>query len=93
MYTQQINLLTHSLRLAKKVERGEIKKFYEGDSTLFLVNQREQTSTQVRLDLINAQISLQQVKDMVQFFSSTERQRIFHTPKSHPALLSSVTIK
>ncbi|PJE18241.1 MAG: multidrug transporter [Legionella sp.] len=71
MYTQQINLLSHSLRLARKVEHGEIKKFHEGDSNLFLVNQREQTTTQVRLDLINAKISLQQVKDMVQFFSFT----------------------
>lgn len=73
IYNQQINLLTHSLHLAKKVEHGEMKKFYQGDSTLFLVNQREQNTTQVRLDLINAKISLQQLNDLVQFFSSTEK--------------------
>ncbi|WP_347252187.1 TolC family protein [Legionella sp.] len=85
MYSQQINLLTRSLRLAKKVEHGEIKKFYAGDSTLFLVNQREQTTTQVRLDLINAKISLQQVKDMVQFFSTPEQQNTVQIASSRLA--------
>ncbi len=71
MYHQQINLLNNELQLAQQVEAGEAKKFHEGDSTLFLVNQREQTTTQVRLNLINAGINLQETSSLVRFFVST----------------------
>lgn len=71
MYQKQVNLLTEELALAKQVQAGETEKFYEGDSTLFLVNQREQASTQVQLNLINSQVNLQQTRDLIRFFSST----------------------
>jgi outer membrane protein TolC len=71
MYHQQINLLNKELQLAQQVEAGEAKKFHEGDSTLFLVNQREQTTTQVQLSLINAEVNLQETSGLVRFFVST----------------------
>lgn len=71
MYHQQINLLNKELQFAQQVEDGEGKKFYEGDSTLFLVNQREQTTTQVQLNLLNAGISFQETSSLVLFFVST----------------------
>ena len=71
MYRQQINLLNKELDFAKQVGAGEAKKFYEGDSTLFLVNQREQTTTQVQLNLINAKMALQETSSLVRFFVST----------------------
>ncbi len=75
MYHHQVDLLNKELNLAKKVQNGEAKKFYEGDSTLFLVNQREQTTAQVRLNSINAKVKLAEMIDMTRFFSSTESLR------------------
>lgn len=71
IYHQQISLLNKELQLARQVEAGEAKKFHEGDSTLFLVNQREQTTAQVQLNLINAGIALQETSSLVHFFVST----------------------
>jgi outer membrane protein TolC len=72
MYHHQVYLLNKELNLAKKVQSGETKKFYEGDSTLFLVNQREQTTAQVQLNSINARVKLAEMIDITRFFSSTE---------------------
>jgi outer membrane protein TolC len=69
---QQVILLQKEYHLALKVQQGEAKKFYEGDSTLFLVNQREQATTQVKLNWINAQVQQEELKDLVRFFSSTD---------------------
>ncbi len=69
--TRQLILLEKELYLAKKVQIGETKKFYEGDSTLFLVNQREQMTTQVKLNMLHLQVELETLKDKVKFFSST----------------------
>lgn len=68
----QVNLLKKECHLAKKVQDGETKKFYEGDSTLFLVNQREQTTTQTELNTLHAQIELEELKTRVYFFASTQ---------------------
>ncbi|MBN9230788.1 MAG: multidrug transporter [Legionella sp. 40-6] len=68
---RQVRLLKKELRLAQKVEQGEIKKFYEGDSTLFLVNQREQMTTQVQLNALHAQVHLAELYARVRFFAST----------------------
>lgn len=70
--TQQAALLKRELSLAQKVQQGETKKFYEGDSTLFLVNQREQTTTQIKLNTLHTQIKLEELKAKVRFFSSTQ---------------------
>ena len=72
MYHQQVALLNRELHLAKTVQQGETTKFYEGDSTLFLVNQREQTTAQVRLNWINAKVKLEEMIDLTRFFSSTD---------------------
>jgi outer membrane protein TolC len=72
MYHHQVALLNKELHLAKTVQNGETKKFYEGDSTLFLVNQREQTTAQVKLNWINAKVKLEEMIDLARFFSSTE---------------------
>lgn len=71
IYHQQLSILNKELQLARQVEAGEDKKFYEGDSTLFLVNQREQTTTQVQLNLISAGVNLQETSSLVRFFVST----------------------
>lgn len=76
MYHHQVALLNKELALAKKVQSGEAKKFYEGDSTLFLVNQREQTTTQVRLNSINTKVKLAEMIDMTRFFSSTDSDQL-----------------
>jgi outer membrane protein TolC len=67
---RQLLLLEKELSLAKKVQAGETKKFYEGDSTLFLVNQREQMTTQVQLNTLHMQVELASLKDKIKFFSS-----------------------
>lgn len=72
MYHHQVALLKKELNLARTVQNGETKKFYEGDSTLFLVNQREQTTAQVQLNWINAKVKLEEMIDLTRFFSSTE---------------------
>lgn len=71
-YHHQVDLLNKELHLARAVQQGETTKFYEGDSTLFLVNQREQTTAQVRLNWINAKVKLEEMIDLTRFFSSTE---------------------
>jgi len=75
-YQYQVDLLYKELSLAKKVQNGETKKFFEGDSTLFLVNQREQTTAQVKLNSINARVKLAEMIDLTRFFSSTESQKL-----------------
>ncbi|CAM2765507.1 TolC family protein [Legionella worsleiensis] len=69
---RQVSLLKKELRLALKVQEGETKKFYQGDSTLFLVNQREQATTQVQLNSLHAQIQLAELKARARFFASTQ---------------------
>ncbi len=71
MYQKQLNLLNTEFQLAQQVEVGEGKKFQEGDSTLFLVNQREQTTAQVQLNLINARVNLQETRNLIRFFVTT----------------------
>lgn len=72
---QQVAFLKKEYSLALKVQQGETKKFTEGDSTLFLVNQREQLTTQVKLNWINAQVQQEVLKDLVRFFSSTNLEK------------------
>ncbi|KTC83810.1 TolC family protein [Legionella brunensis] len=69
---RQVNLLEKELSLAQKVQQGETKKFYQGDSTLFLVNQREQMTTQVQLNTLHAQVQLEELKARARFFASTQ---------------------
>lgn len=70
-WRQQVVLLKRELGLARQVEQGESKRFSAGDSTLFLVNQREQTTTQVALNGLHAQVTLRELQDKVRFFIST----------------------
>ncbi|WP_454783317.1 TolC family protein [Legionella sp. WA2022007384] len=70
---RQVSLLKKELSLAQKVQHGETKKFYQGDSTLFLVNQREQMTTQVQLNTIQAQVQLEELKARARYFASTHR--------------------
>lgn len=72
---QQVAFLKKEYSLALKVQQGETKKFTEGDSTLFLVNQREQLTTQVKLNWINAQVQQEELKDLARFFSSTNLEK------------------
>lgn len=70
-YRRQIALLEQEWQCAKQVELGETKKFRAGDSTLFLVNQREQATTEVQLQLISARVNVSESADLARFFVST----------------------
>lgn len=72
---QQVSLLKKELTLAQKVQQGETKKFYQGDSTLFLVNQREQMTTQVKLNTLHAQVQLEELRAKARYFASTNRAK------------------
>lgn len=72
---QQVSLLKEELTLAQKVQQGETKKFYQGDSTLFLVNQREQMTTQVQLNSLHAQVQLEELKAKARYFATTHRTK------------------
>lgn len=74
---RQVGLFKKELTLAQKVQQGEAKKFYQGDSTLFLVNQREQMTTQVQLNFLHAQVQLEELKNRARFFASTHGARRF----------------
>ncbi|RUR24280.1 TolC family protein [Legionella qingyii] len=84
---QQVAFLKKEYHLAFKVQQGETQKFHEGDSTLFLVNQREQATTQVKLNWINAQVQQEELKDLVRFFSSADinfpLKKGFGAPKNY----------
>lgn len=56
------------------MQEGETKKFYGGDSTLFLVNQREQMTTQIQLNTLHAQVQLEELRARARFFNSTCRE-------------------
>ncbi len=70
-YHKQLGLLQTELKLARTLQVGETKKFNSGDSTLFLVNQREQATTQVQLNCITAKVKLAELLDQARFFSTT----------------------
>ena len=65
-----MHLLNH-VKLALQLQTAETKKFNAGDSNLFLVNQREQASAQVKLNRNNANINLLKLSDLARFFSNT----------------------
>lgn len=71
---QQVTLLQKELHLALKVQKGETNKFHEGDSTLFLVNQREQMTTQVQLNTLHAEVQLEELKDRARYFAATHKR-------------------
>jgi outer membrane protein TolC len=48
------------VELAQRLEEGERIKFQLGDSTLFLVNQRERATAEARLKLIEIQAEYEQ---------------------------------
>ncbi|MDI9819819.1 MULTISPECIES: TolC family protein [unclassified Legionella] len=71
LYHQQVFLLEKELNLAHQLQAAETKKFNAGDSSLFLVNQREQAAAQVELNWNNARIKLLEMSDLSRFFSNT----------------------
>ena len=72
-FKQQIVVITHELSLAKQVEQAEVERFYQGDSTLFLVNQREQATMQALINQIEVQASLQQTVYLIRYFTIPEK--------------------
>lgn len=53
-------LALQELELARTLERGERQRFDAGDSTLFLVNQRERTTAEAEIKLIDTQAIYEQ---------------------------------
>ncbi|MFY7697309.1 MAG: TolC family protein [Legionella sp.] len=70
-WASQVNLLKKELSLALLIQKSEETKFREGDSTLFLVNQREQMTTQVQLNTLHAEIQLEELQARAHFFYSS----------------------
>ena len=68
-FKQQIKVITRELVLSQRVEHAELKRFYQGDSTLFLVNQREQNTIQARINQIEIQASLLQTSFLIHYFT------------------------
>jgi outer membrane protein TolC len=66
---QQLALIQNELVLAERVQYGEDQKFKAGDSSLFLVNQREQAVAQIAFNLIKMQLNEKQVKTTLQYFN------------------------
>jgi outer membrane protein TolC len=71
---KQIKLFTQEYELAKKVEEGEKIRFFNGDSSLFLVNQRETASTQVQINLLNAKIIFNRIKYQIKYYMNKPYQ-------------------
>jgi outer membrane protein TolC len=65
---KQIKLFTQEYQLAKKVEHGERVRFFNGDSSLFLVNQRETLSTQAKINVVNSKIVLNKIKYQLKYY-------------------------
>jgi len=63
---KQVFILRREVKAALEVEKAEIIRFREGDSSLFLVNQREQTTFSARLRELNATIAYYKSKVILQ---------------------------
>jgi outer membrane protein TolC len=48
------------VNLARELERGERQKFDLGDSTIFLVNQRERATAEAEIKLVEIETDYQQ---------------------------------
>ena len=62
MAYQRYEAASQSYRLAKQLEEGERTRFELGDSTLFLVNQRERATAEALVRLIELQAEFQQAQ-------------------------------
>jgi hypothetical protein len=71
-YQKQVTLIENELGFALKVADAERKNFSAGGSSIFLINQREQSAAEVSLNLISAEIKLQQTQSLIKFFASTK---------------------
>lgn len=54
---KRVHFLNAEVDAAAQVERAEIKRFEQGDSSLFLVNQREKTTFSARLRALQANVA------------------------------------
>lgn len=52
-YKTQVIAIKNNLKLAQKIEHAEAERFSQGDSSLFLVNQREQDTAFAKMSLIS----------------------------------------
>lgn len=59
---QQLNLLKHEVELAQTVEDAEKLRFTHGESSIFLVNQRETSTFETQNVLVNANNNLLRTK-------------------------------
>lgn len=82
---KQIKLFMKEYDLAKKVEDGERKRFFNGDSSLFLVNQRETITTQAKINLLNSKIFYNRIKNQIKYYLAKPLKFSRHSPE-HKAL-------
>lgn len=57
---ERYNVALQEVQLAQALEEGERTRFQLGDSTLFLVNQRERATAEARVKLIDVQVEYEQ---------------------------------
>ena len=57
--------VTEELALARRVEEGERLRYDAGDSTLFLVNQRERATAEAEIKLVEAEIEYRQARTLL----------------------------
>ncbi len=71
-YQKQVSLIEEELKLALQVADAEQKSFFAGGSSIFLINQREQTAAEVHLNLIAAEVNLQKTQNLIKYYASTK---------------------
>lgn len=62
MVAQQVQMTDQELVLAREVEKAEQIRFTQGDSSIFLVNQREQSVVETEIRAIDAKVSFYKAK-------------------------------
>ncbi len=75
---RQFFYLHKEVKAAKQVEHAEMVRFKEGDSSLFLVNQREQTTFSARIRALQAEIAYYQSRVNLQRVCAFSCARFVH---------------
>jgi outer membrane protein TolC len=63
------------VELARRLQQAERRRFELGESTLFLVNQREQAFAEARVERVSAQVDVLQAHASVRWATGTISDR------------------
>lgn len=73
---QNLELSTEELKLAVKLENAENKRYQLGDSNLFMLNQREMYTLEVKKKIVKYKLDYLLLKE--EFYNETAKNRIFN---------------